>query len=171
MIGYPVKTKIEMFHTSEGIVFKNLKRFRKTAVVRVWSRICRFAEANETGIMEGCLKEFHLKHEKLYTFSLPWVPVEFRNLRLIARVPGKKIEVKKIDTGTRDPSEALKRKRLCYFNSNYIETSVYDSDKLKAGNIIPGPAVIEVPTTTAVIPGGFQCRIDEYGNYIITRRK
>ena len=68
------------------------------------------------------------------------------------------------------PAGALKRRRPCFFDGGYIETPIYDSQKLKAGNIISGPAIIEVPTTTAVIPRNFQCRVDEYNNYIITRR-
>jgi N-methylhydantoinase A len=97
--------------------------------------------------------------------------VELRNLRLIAKVVGKRLQVKKIAAASEDASKALKRKRYCYFDNKQVETPVYDSEKLKAGNVIQGPAVIEVPTTTAIIPGNFQCKIDDYGNYIITRRK
>ncbi|OGO23000.1 MAG: hypothetical protein A2144_12440 [Chloroflexi bacterium RBG_16_50_9] len=57
----------------------------------------------------------------------------------------------------------------CY-NKGGKEPTVYDSEKLKAGNIIPGPAFIEVPTTTTVIPQNYHCRVDDYNNYIITRR-
>jgi N-methylhydantoinase A len=121
--------------------------------------------------LEILARDFHAKHEKLYTFSLPWVPVELRNLRLIAKVSGKQLQMQKITSGTDDAAKALKRKRICYFDNKHVETPVYDSEKLKAGNIIRGPAVIEVPTTTAVIPGNFQCKVDDYGNYIITRRK
>ena len=123
--------------------------------------------ANEIEILA---REFHAKHEKLYTFSLPWVPVELRNLRLIAKIAGNKIEVKKIATGKEDASGALKRTRLCYFSGKFTETPIYDSEKLKAGNSITGPAIIEVPTTTTVIPEGFQCDVDAFGNYIIMRR-
>jgi N-methylhydantoinase A len=121
--------------------------------------------------IEEMARNFHAKHEKLYTFSLPWVDVELRNLRLIAKVPGKKLEMKKIARGNPDTSTALKRKRSCYFDGKYMETPVYNSEKLVSGNIIQGPAVIEVPTTTAIIPSGFQCKVDEFGDYIITRRK
>jgi N-methylhydantoinase A len=120
--------------------------------------------------VEQLAEEFHSKHEKLYTFSLPWVPIELINLRLIAKIGGKKVDVKKILVGKKDPSAALKRKRFCYFGGKYLETPIYDSDKLKAGNNIRGPAIIEVSTTTTVIPQGFQCEIDSYGNYIIMRR-
>ena len=121
--------------------------------------------------LENLARDFHAKHEKLYTFSLPWVPVELRNIRLIAKVAGKRLQVKKFAASTENASRALKRKRSCYFENKYLETPVYDSEKLKAGNIIKGPAIIEVPTTTAVIPSNYQCKVDDYGNYIITRRK
>jgi N-methylhydantoinase A len=120
--------------------------------------------------VEQLAKIFHQKHEALYTFSLPWVPIEIRVLRLIAKVKGQKINLIRIPKGTDDPSKALKRTRKCFFDGKYIETPVYDSEKLKSGNIISGPAIIEAPTTTAVIPRNFQCKVDDYNNYIIMRR-
>ena len=114
---------------------------------------------------------FHQKHEALYTFSLPWVPVEMRVLRLVAKVKGEKIELKKISRGTKNPGKALKRKRQCFFDNAYVETPVYDSGGLKAGNVVTGPAIIEVPTTTAVIPRGFTCTVDDFNNYVMTRGK
>jgi N-methylhydantoinase A len=122
-----------------------------------------------SGDIEQIPGEFHKKHEELYTFSLPWVPVEFRNLRLIARNRWHKIEMSRIAQGTKSPLKALKRKRMCLFNGNHIETPIYDSHRLKSGNVIQGPAVIEKPAAAVVIPHGFRCNIDEYGNYIIKR--
>jgi N-methylhydantoinase A len=120
--------------------------------------------------LEQLANTFNKKHEELYTFTLSWVPIEIRNLRLVAKVKGEKLNLVKIPKVTKDPSKAFKRTRKCLFNGNYIETPVYDSEKLKAGNIIPGPAIIEVPTTTAVIPPNYQCKVDDYNNYIIGRR-
>ena len=114
---------------------------------------------------------FQKKHEELYTFTLAWVPIEIRNLRLIAKVKGKKLELVKIPKGTKDPSKALKRSRKCMFNGKYVNTPVYDSEKLKAGNVVAGPAIIEVPTTTTVIPHNYLCKVDEYNNYILTRKQ
>jgi N-methylhydantoinase A len=90
-------------------------------------------------------------------------------LRLIGKSKGQKIKVGKIETGTADASKALKPKRQCYFGGSHRETQIYDGDKLKAGNVISGNAIIEEPLTTVVIPQGWQCNIDEYGNYIIRR--
>jgi N-methylhydantoinase A len=106
------------------------------------------------------VSEFHQLHHELFTFSLPWVPVELINLRLTAKVISQKIPITKIAAGTKDPSRALIRRRKCYFGF-----------KLKSGNIIPGNAIIEEPTTTTVIPAGKICTVDAYGNYIIVREK
>lgn len=121
--------------------------------------------------VENLEQRFHEKHKELFTFSLPWVPIDIRNLRLIAKVKSKKMEMRKIAAGKADPSQALKRKRQCYFNSGFVETPIYDGLKLKAGNIIQGHAVIEDPTSTAVIPTGFTCRVDDYGTYLIERKQ
>jgi N-methylhydantoinase A len=119
--------------------------------------------------IEQVVKDFHKKHEELYTFALPWVPVEFRNLRLIAKVDVKKNELKKIARGAKDPSRALKRTRPCFSTDKFVNTPVYDSSRLKPGNVINGPAIVEEPTTTVVIPRGFDCILDEYENYVIRK--
>lgn len=116
-------------------------------------------------------QEFHKLHKELFTFSLPWVPIEMINLRLTVKIKSQKIPIKKIATGTKDPSPALLSKRKCFFSNGFTETPVYDGLKLKAGNVITGNAIIEEPTTTTVIPAGKICSVDAYGNYIITTEK
>jgi N-methylhydantoinase A len=129
-----------------------------------------FPEWNIDSIdIEKLTEEFHKKHEELYTFSLPWVPVEFRNLRLIAKHEGQKIKLGTIESGTVNASEAVKEKRQCYFGDKYREIDIYDGQQLKAGNVIFGPTIIETPLTTVVVPEGWQCNIDGYGNYIVRR--
>jgi N-methylhydantoinase A len=113
------------------------------------------------------VSEFHKLHNDLFTFSLPWVPVELLNLRLTAKVKSRKIPINKIAIGTADPSPALINRRKCYFDNSFVETNIYDGYKLKSGNVIPGNAIIEEPTTTTVIPAGNVCTVDEFGNYII----
>jgi N-methylhydantoinase A len=124
-----------------------------------------------TGDIDKIAEAFHKKHEELFTFSLSWVPIQIRNLRLVARIKGQKLDLIRIPQGSADPSKALKRSRKCYFEGKYVDTPVYDSEKLLAGNIINGPAIIEVPTTTTVIPRNYECKVDQYNNYILTRRR
>lgn len=113
--------------------------------------------------------QFHKKHRELYTFSLPWVAVELRNLRLTAKIRSPGIPISKKLTGTPDASKALLKWRQCYFNSRWVDTPIYDGAALKPANVIPGNAIIEEPTVTTVIPEGYTCQVDEYGNFLILR--
>jgi N-methylhydantoinase A len=113
--------------------------------------------------------EFHRKHKELYTFSLPWVAVEMRNLRLTAKIKSAGIPMKKKPAGTADASAALLTRRRCYFNSRWIDTPIYNGEALKPANVIAGNAVIEEPTVTTVVPEGYTCHVDEYGNFLIMK--
>jgi len=121
--------------------------------------------------IESMVKEFHGLHKELFTFSLPWVQVEIINLRLTAKIKTKKIPVTKTEAGNHDPSEALIKHNQCYFSNQYIKTPIYNGQKLKSGNVIMGNAIIEEPTTTTVIPNGYICKVDVYGNYVVISEK
>lgn len=49
----------------------------------------------------------------------------------------------------------------------YADTDIYDYALLRAGHRIAGPAVIEVPTTTVVVPTGTTGTVDGLGNLLI----
>ncbi|CAA9553309.1 MAG: N-methylhydantoinase A [uncultured Thermomicrobiales bacterium] len=68
-----------------------------------------------------------------------------------------------------DPVLALSGTRQICIDSNlgYVETNVYDYRGLRSGHVVPGPAVIELPTTTAVIPPRTTGTIDVLGNLTI----
>jgi N-methylhydantoinase A len=112
---------------------------------------------------------FARKHEELYTFAMPWKAVEILTLRLKASTPNAPFALPQVEQGGPDPKGALKRRRTCRFNGRDIDTPVYDGEKVLAGNVIPGPAVIEETTTTVVIPVTYVCSVDKYKNYILTR--
>ena len=57
---------------------------------------------------------FHSKHETLYTFSLPWVPIEIRNLRLVTKLKGKKLDLIQIPGGTQNSSRRFKTNKKMY---------------------------------------------------------
>lgn len=138
----------------------------------------QFHDVEVTGIPEGSLspedmeqavEAFHQRHEELYTFSLRFYNVELRSLRITAKVIRPDITVKEIAVGTSDSSGAWKRERQCFFDGGFVTTPVYEGEKLKAGNVINGPAIVEETTTTVVIPKLWNCRVEKYGNYSIRR--
>jgi len=70
--------------------------------------------------------------------------------------------------GTDDPDStpALTQRRPVYLQveRGFEETPIYDYARLRSGHVVPGPAVIEVPTTTVAVPAGRTARVDELGN-------
>ena len=65
-----------------------------------------------------------------------------------------------------DPAEAQAGSRpVCLEASRgYVDTPVYDYRKLRAGHRLTGPAIVEVPTTTVVVPDGTTAIVDNLGN-------
>lgn len=76
-------------------------------------------------------------------------------------------EIKSADST--DPSEAKVRSRKVCLDSRigYVDTDVYDYSKLAAGHVLHGPAIVEVPTTTVVIPHDAAGTVDHLGNLTI----
>lgn len=65
------------------------------------------------------------------------------------------------------PKKALKGKRDIYWKYGFIPTAIYAQSKLKCGNVVPGPAIIESDDTTVLIPGGKKYTVDTLLNGII----
>jgi N-methylhydantoinase A len=63
-----------------------------------------------------------------------------------------------------DPSRALKSRRVAYFDGVSRVTPVYDEGLLACGNVIRGPAFIESPHTTIIVPPGYKYTVDKYLN-------
>ena len=119
--------------------------------------------------VDGAVDAFGRKHEELYTFSMPWKGVEILTLRVKAMTSNAPFRLREIDAGGPDPEAALKRKRRCRFDGQDVNTPVYDSRILRAGNVISGPAIIEEATTTVVVPRAYRCTVDKYRSYLLTR--
>ncbi|MFN8187904.1 MAG: hydantoinase/oxoprolinase family protein [Gaiellales bacterium] len=63
-------------------------------------------------------------------------------------------------TGERPPEDARLPARRAYFG-DWHETSVWSLARLQPGNVVTGPAVVEDPTTTIVVPPGRTVSLDE----------
>ncbi|MGB3733138.1 hydantoinase/oxoprolinase family protein [Microbacterium sp.] len=49
----------------------------------------------------------------------------------------------------------------------WVTTRIYDGSKLRPGNRLQGPAIIEQPGTTIVVPAGADSVVDRFGNNVI----
>jgi N-methylhydantoinase A len=49
----------------------------------------------------------------------------------------------------------------------YLESRSYRRDSLHAGQTVRGPALVEEPTSTTVVPPGWRGHVDGYGNLVL----
>ena len=70
------------------------------------------------------------------------------------------------DKGT-DAQKAEKGIREVYWGKGFINTKLYERDKLEFGNRIEGPAIIEAVDTTYVVPPDWTYTTDKYLNGIL----
>ncbi|WP_376766006.1 hypothetical protein [Amycolatopsis pithecellobii] len=70
-----------------------------------------------------------------------------------------------------DPTPARSGSRpVCLDGAKgYRDTPIYDYRTLRARHVLTGPAIVEVPTTTVVVPDGTTGTVDSLGNLIIRR--
>jgi len=116
-------------------------------------------------------KNFEDIYEKLYgkgsTHS--GAALEAVNFRLDVFGLMDKPELQKHEKEKADPSPALKGERQAYFEEDggYTATPVYNGEKLRTGNQITGPSIVEYLGTTLVIYPGQIAEIDPFLNIVI----
>jgi N-methylhydantoinase A/acetophenone carboxylase len=66
-----------------------------------------------------------------------------------------------------DSQKARKGVRDVYWGQGYVSTSIYERDLLRCGNRIEGPAIVEAPDTTYVVPPGWSYTVDKYLNGVL----
>lgn len=87
-------------------------------------------------------------------------------LHATAKIPH--YEVTKFDLCGADPATALMGTRPVCFDktAGMTGTKIYDRLKLKPGNVVKGPAVVQAKDTTYVVREGWKYTVDEYCNGI-----
>jgi N-methylhydantoinase A len=121
-----------------------------------------------TGDALGALDErFHAAYKTRYGHSTPGAPVEFVNLR-VAALGQLEREMVGFRTGT---GEALPEHELreVVFEGERLPAKIFRRDELYSGTSASGPLVMEEDTATTVVPPGWEIRVDDLGNVIVTR--
>lgn len=112
---------------------------------------------------------FHAAHKRDFTFDLPNVPIILMNIRLIAKLRKPKLVLPKLERNIEvNLAPTLKN---AYFNGEWHSTKFYNGEQLAINSYIQGPAVVQEATSTLVVPPEFNCRLDEYGNYMLNKEE
>ena len=113
-------------------------------------------------VCQAFYNTFTAKYTKLA--ATPQVGVNVENFCLHAMVPIPGVSLPSFEMGGEDPSPAYKGRRQVYWelDRSIEETLIFDAERLRAGNVVVGPAIIEAKDTTVVIPPGWKYSLDRY---------
>ncbi len=114
---------------------------------------------------------FHREHNRLYGYDLgeERTAVELINIRLVATGIVPKPALAAEPRAGDDPAAARKSTRPIYLpeRGGFCAVPVYDGDRLRHGNRMAGPAVIETVNTTMILPDGFALAVDAVGTCVL----
>ncbi|WP_117196374.1 hydantoinase/oxoprolinase family protein [Rhizobium terrae] len=111
---------------------------------------------------------FHREHERIYSHADRTAPVEFVDLRM--RVRGAMLIPEPASPKTSGGIDAVKGARPMRFQGQvFPEVNIYDRALLGLNEDVRGPAVIEQPEATIVVPPDFTARVGAYGAIFMSR--
>jgi N-methylhydantoinase A len=125
--------------------------------------------ADDAAMLKALNDNFNAAYDRLYDYTSPDEAIEIVTFRVEAYGVVEKPQFTAHPVAGPDASAAALEPRDVYMPETgaFVETQVYDRDRLQTGNRIEGPAVIEqMDSTTFVLPSQ-TATIDPYQNIAI----
>lgn len=118
------------------------------------------------GGLSALAGQFDEAHQQRFGFKRD-EPIQLITMRAIASAPADRLVLPRLERGGPDPASARMRQTQAYFDGTFLNTTVYDRERLVTGNRIAGPAIITERDATTVIHPGHVGEVDEYLNVLI----
>jgi N-methylhydantoinase A len=114
----------------------------------------------------GLTARFDAEHLRLFTFNMESAH-EIVNLRAVALGRALDLEAARLPEGDGDPSAAKLRDHKLWMDGREQDAVIYDRAKLRAGDRIPGPAIVIEMDSTTLIETNHVATVDAVGNILI----
>jgi N-methylhydantoinase A len=114
----------------------------------------------------GILARFDEEHNRLFTFNMK-TEHEIVNVRAVALGIPFDLAAAKLPMGNGDPIAAKLRDHEVWIDGKMRPAVIYDRAKLRAGDKIPGPAIIVEMDSTTLIEHDCAGLVDPVGNILI----
>jgi N-methylhydantoinase A len=154
---------------SEGVDPRTLS-FSRSADVRYVGQVHEISVPAHGTVLDdheydALLQRFHALHRERFGHAQPSDPVEFINLRVLARgrTPQPSPSAPAKVEGTAVPA----RHRRAWFAGSFRDVPVYAGLTLPSAANITGPALVELPTSTIVVPEDFSLTLSPGGDYLL----
>lgn len=116
---------------------------------------------------------FHREHDRLYGYHLrdEGTPLQLINVRVRALGRVELPNLPATAPGDEDAGAARTGRRRAFVPEleRFEDVPVFDGHRLRAGNVVPGPALIERTDTTFFVTSAYTARIDRHGTAVIRR--
>jgi N-methylhydantoinase A len=117
--------------------------------------------------LAGLIARFDAEHLRLFTFNMA-SEHEFVNLRAVALGPALDLPAAKLPQGDGNPVRAKLRDHQVWMGGQMRPAVIYERAGLRAGDRIPGPAVVIEMDATTLIENDCVGTVDAVGNILIT---
>ena len=112
--------------------------------------------------------DFHNLHQARYGYAALEAPVTIVNLRVITLGAMPSLNPLTIASQVDTPVKPKTKRQVFFKESNgFIECPIYERETLGLGVEILGPAIVEQPDSTTVIPAGVKVTVSLGGNLIL----
>ncbi len=108
---------------------------------------------------------FHQVHQKRYGYAMPAEDVELVTIRLRVLLPRAKPTPPAVRSGTAAHPRGY---REVLFEEGWQRTPIFRRMAMPAHVEHDGPAIIEAPDSTTVVPPGMRFTVDGYGNIVLS---
>ncbi len=130
--------------------------------------------AVDAGVLAEVAGRFHAEHKALYGYDFSGdttQQVEWVNLRVSGIGPIKRPEITRHEiAGSWEMGWPAPSRPVCFdAEIGFVDTWVVPRADLRPGQGMPGPVIIEEFGSTVPVHPGFEVRVDEYLNLIVTR--
>ncbi|MFC3959133.1 hydantoinase/oxoprolinase family protein [Halovivax cerinus] len=125
-------------------------------------------DANDVESLDELGDRFEARHESRYGHTMDDPPeVVHLRVRAIGENDKPSIEAQEpADEPTVDPVGT--RQAYCFAEREEVPFDVYEREQLRPGHELPGPAIIQEPTTTIVYHSDQTATIDDYGHILLS---
>ena len=143
-------------------------RAQSTCAMSGRSIACRWGSIRAYVTVDGLLAAFHAAHRRAYTFDLPDTPAELVTFHLAVEQEAPRIGLPLLRTGGSVADAQRGSRRVLFAGADGERlTPAFQRDLLPAGAMLPGPCLIEEPTSTTLVLPGQSLHVEQHGLLVI----
>jgi N-methylhydantoinase A len=117
-------------------------------------------------VLDRLAAAFDAEHERLFSF-LPGVDHELVHARATVTGPRPSVTPVNLQKGDGDPAGAVVDAHAIHILGEREEALVYDRSKLRAGDVVAGPAIVTEMDSTTLLPPGHAATVHPSGSLLI----